>query len=362
MDKEFFDNFNIKRSDYKEDIEKCKKIRAVLKAEQFDLEKYRNKELVYSPDLSEAQNIINKFALKEIGEELASKDKKKAISYYESLLNNPYFENDYYIYRHLVILYNRTKDFQNQLKILKKFFKSGIYGSNYQYLWFSHKFLKLRDKGLTTDEEINEYLQFYKKNGGLNKDKENSPVILADRIFIRKAGYVDINNQYIQERTQMRYELEQIGREFEDNRDYVGAIDFYFGVLANTTFKTTMIYRKLISAYHKLDDYESMLDVIVLFFKNEYNIGNTTKEWFNLKLDQINEELGTSYTIEDIMELNSEIELGDFKLDNDSIINESLEESIPKMSNDELLFKYAELYEKGLLTREEFDKKKKELL
>ena len=36
--------------------------------------------------------------------------------------------------------------------------------------------------------------------------------------------------------------------------------------------------------------------------------------------------------------------------------------SKPKESNDELLFKYAELYEKGLLTEEEFKSKKKELL
>ena len=34
----------------------------------------------------------------------------------------------------------------------------------------------------------------------------------------------------------------------------------------------------------------------------------------------------------------------------------------PKESNDELLFKYAELYEKGLLTQDEFESKKKELL
>ena len=32
------------------------------------------------------------------------------------------------------------------------------------------------------------------------------------------------------------------------------------------------------------------------------------------------------------------------------------------LSNDELLFKYADLYEKGLLTKYEFDRKKKELL
>lgn len=44
--------------------------------------------------------------------------------------------------------------------------------------------------------------------------------------------------------------------------------------------------------------------------------------------------------------------------------NYSLNEVIDEkhMTNDELLFKYAELFEKGLLTQEEFDKKKKELL
>ena len=41
-------------------------------------------------------------------------------------------------------------------------------------------------------------------------------------------------------------------------------------------------------------------------------------------------------------------------------LNEVIEEK--HMTNDELLFKYAELFEKGLLTQEEFDKKKKELL
>ena len=41
-------------------------------------------------------------------------------------------------------------------------------------------------------------------------------------------------------------------------------------------------------------------------------------------------------------------------------LNEVTEEK--HMTNDELLFKYAELFEKGLLTEEEFDKKKKELL
>ena len=34
----------------------------------------------------------------------------------------------------------------------------------------------------------------------------------------------------------------------------------------------------------------------------------------------------------------------------------------PKETNDELLFKYAELYEKGLLTQDVFDSKKKELI
>ena len=78
-------------------------------------------------------------------------------------------------------------------------------------------------------------------------------------------------------------------------------------------------------------------------------MGKSTKKYFQNRLDKVNLALRTSYTVEDFLNGNVEIKKE----------NSNEEEST---SNDELLFKYAELYEKGLITREEFDKKKKELL
>jgi len=229
MEKEFFDDFQINKNDYKDDFVKCNKLTAELQVEKFDLEKYRNKELAYSSELSEAQNILNKFALKEIGKELAKeKEYEKLILYLESLLDNSYFKNDYYVYRQLAIYYLRLrpKKFEKQLEIIKRFFKSGIYCSHNQYLWFSKKLFELRDRGLTTDEEIWEYTQYFWENGNLNKSNENSPVILAERIFKKHNGFVDIDSQYSYERAQMRQELEFIGQQFKNDEDYEDVIDF----------------------------------------------------------------------------------------------------------------------------------------
>ena len=104
MEKEFFDDFQIDKNDYKEDFAKCDKLTADLQVEKFDLDKYRDKNLVFSSELSDSQNILNKFALKEMGKELAKeKEYEKLILYLESLLENSYFENDYYVYRQLAI-------------------------------------------------------------------------------------------------------------------------------------------------------------------------------------------------------------------------------------------------------------------
>lgn len=357
MDKEYFEDFNISWKDYEDDIHYCDKLTERLKKIKFNMEDYDYNDLIFSNELSEEEKIINKYVFIKKGKELRSLDKKEAIKYFEALLDNPYFENDYYIYRQLARLFKETKQFDKQLEIIKKYFKSGIYGSNYQYLWFSHKLLVLKKKGLTTDDEINEHLQYFMENGNFNKSKENYPVILAERIFYRKAGYVDIDNQYTYERTQIRYELEEIGRQLAREKDYEGIIEFNLGVLEHTNFKTTKIYKNLVTAYEKLGDYDSMVNIISLFFKNGYNIGVTTKDWFDKRINKINKKLGTSFTQEDFILMSIEELKEEYPKNSSSSINHK-----SSVSNDELLFKYAELYEKGLLTKEEFDKKKMELL
>ena len=99
-----------------------------------------------------------------------------------------------------------------------------------------------------------------------------------------------------------------------------------------------------------MHDFENELYVLTLFYKQRYHIvGKSTKKYFQNRLDKVNLALRTSYTVEDFLRGNVEIK-------------KETTNKKGSTSNDELLFKYAELYEKGLITREEFDKKKKELL
>lgn len=364
MEKEFFDKYNLDKKDFKEDNDKCKKLSVELQIEKFDLERYMNKKLEYSPELSEAQNILNKFALKEMGKELVkAKEYDKAILHFESLLDNTYFENDYYVYRQLAIYYLRTKPkrYDDQLEIIKRFFKSGIYGSHNQYLWFSNKLFELRDKGYTTDEEIYEFSQYFLENGNHKKGKENSPVILADRIFKKHNGYVDVDTQYFYERAQRRQELEFIGQQFKNDGDYDKVIEFFEGVFEYTDFDSIRMYEILLSAYEQLGDYESMLIPLSTLFRRNYIRGETNKIKFNKKLNFVNKKLGTSYTIEDLKEFNFK----DVKAENTIIPNNNQPIQIKKevISNNDLLLQEMidKLNENGSLTIDEFALMKKEL-
>ena len=355
MEKEDYDDFNLNRKLYNDDFKKSRKLSNELKKINFNLDEYIGKSLEYSPDLPEAENIMRKYALKRIYEEYAKKDKEKAISYLESLLENSYFENDYFIYRHLISRLGQTKQLEKRLEYIKKFLKSGIYCNNHQYLWLSNILTDLRDKNLITEEEINEHFEYFMEHGDLNKDFENSPVILADRIFVRKNGSVDINSEYTYDFKQIKYEFKEIVKEYKYYGDYQGIIDFYWGVLAYTRYRHTDIYMGLIGAYEKLGDYDSMFGVMCLFYQKGYDIGPDTQRDFDKWLDSINLNLHTQYTRKDMVKLSSILEKAEIHK-----LGENLE--FLDLSNEELLLKFADLYEKGLLSKEEFEIKKEELL
>ena len=90
------------------------------------------------------------------GLKLEDTDRQNAISFYEKLLSNELFANDYYPYRRLVQLYPKNKDLEGQFNIIKSFFNSGIYCNEHQFLWFRNKLRRLIKKGLITEEEISE--------------------------------------------------------------------------------------------------------------------------------------------------------------------------------------------------------------
>ena len=251
MDENYFEDYNIDRKNYSEDIEKTKDLKFELNKVEFNLDEYRNKELIYSPNLSEVQNILNKLALKEIGKELVNEDKNKAILFFEPLLEYSYFENDYYIYRQLAICYEQVKPrrLDDQAEIIKKFFKSGIYCCHNQFLWFSNKLSKLeakKNKNYITKEEINEHITYFKEHGQLNKPDENTPVILAERMFtVRNRTVPSIKSQYSYERQQIKNKLEFIGQQKKDAEEYKEVIDFYEKIFTETNFHSIKMYEKV---------------------------------------------------------------------------------------------------------------------
>lgn len=332
-----------------EDNAKLRKINQNLKNE--DLRNYDANILYeYDSSLSDEENIIRKFILKEKGRFLKKNKKyEQAIDFYESLLKNSYFINDYYIYRHLAIKYKLIKDYDNLLYTIERFFKSEIYGNPCQTNWFLYKLIDLENMNYITNEEIDKLLEYYENHGGLNKNKENSPIYLADRIFQRRNGNIEVDSQFRYEAQQEKYEIKEKGSYLERYQLYEDANKLYWDQINKTQKGVSDFYKKLAMNYEKLNDYPNELKVLTLFYKQRYHIvGRTTKEYFEKRLNHVNLALRTNYTVEDFL--------------NDDVNIDGVQSDKKETKNDELIFKYAELYEKGLLTKEEFDKKKKELL
>ena len=108
------------------------------------------------------------------------------------------------------------------------------------------------------------------------------------------------------------------------------------------------------------DDFNKEIEIIKSIFA-DYNGQDNYKEWVKVKLNEINEFLAYPVSFEEI-----EKDLPDkLALDSNSSLNGSVESnqsSEDKQRNNDMFIKFAEFYKEGLLTKEEFEKKKKELL
>jgi len=336
-------------SDVFDDDKKLNKINQNLKLK--DLHDY-NLNLLYEYDdnLSIEDNVVRKFILKEKGKSFKKPHYDEAIDFYKKLIDNSYFANDYYPYRHLAITYNTTKQPSKLLDTIKKFFKRGIYANSCQINWFLYKLMDLESQGLITNDEIDELVEYYENHGFLNKHKENEPIVLADRIFQRRNGTIEIDTQYSYDKQQNKYEIKEKGRWLERCNLLEDALELYWEQVQTTSTGASDYYQRLAIIYERMHEFENELYVLTLFYKQRYHIvGKSTKKYFQNRLDKVNLALRTSYTVEDFLR-------GDVEIKKETTNKED------STSNHDLLFKYAELYEKGLLTREEFDKKKKELL
>lgn len=281
----------------------------------------------YDDSLSVEDNVVRKFILKEKGKSFKKHLYDDAIDFYKKLIDNSYFVNDYYPYRHLAITYNRTKQPSHLLDTIKKFFKSGIYVNTCQVNWFLYKLRDLESQNLITNDEIDELLEYYENHGFLNKHKENEPTVLADRIFQRRNGTIEIDTQYGYDKQQHKYEIKEKGRWLERCNLFEDALELYWEQVQTTATGASDYYQRLAIIYERMHEFENELYVLTLFYKQRYHIvGKSTKKYFQNRLDEVNQGLRTSYTVEDFLN------------DNVNINNENDNIQVKSASNDELLF------------------------
>ena len=218
----------------------------------------------YDDSLSEIENILRKFLLEQYGQKIQLEEMYvDAIEFYNQLLGNSYFENDWYVYRQLTICFEKILDDKSNLENIKRFFYSGIYCNEYQLIWFKHKIKRISRFIPINQHEIETWLDYYNEHGAKNKNKMHKPIIHADCMTTRK--------NILKTFTLEHFDLKQDKYAF---REYCRMLEFD-------------------------NNYEKEFEVLKEYYHKLPN-GGMTKKWYNDKLTKINEKLNTNYTIEDL--------------------------------------------------------------
>ncbi len=98
------------------------------------------------------------------------------------LLSHELFVNDYYPYKKLSFIYRKDGQFEDDERILKDFFKSGIYCDDRQLSWFKNRFKLLTKMGVFNPDEMYGLESEFFSNGARKQSMANKPVAQAERI------------------------------------------------------------------------------------------------------------------------------------------------------------------------------------
>lgn len=254
----------------------------------------------YDPNLNELENLKRKNILIQYGKLLTrNKQTSDAIRYYKYLCNNTYFANDWYPYRQLTIIYDKTKDYHTNLINIKKLFHSRTYLNRYQFVWFSEKVRRILEKVDVNEYKVNEWFEYYGSHGALNESKSNK--FLADKFMkLNDNAVLVITDEYFNYR-QERYALEEIGRVYERVGNYELAITHYKKIINEKEFNFYKFYQRICYCLEKLKDYNRELEAIKLYYTNPpIEVSEYSDEWFEKRLKNVNKKLNTNYTVDDL--------------------------------------------------------------
>ena len=255
----------------------------------------------YDSSLNEFENLKRKNTLIQYGKLLTqSKQTTNAIKYYQYLCNNSYFTNDWYPYRQLTIIYDKTKDFHANLLNIKKLFHNNTFLNRYQFTWFCEKIRKILENINVDENELQEWIEYYESHGALNESKSNK--FLADRFMkLNDETILVITDEFFDYR-QERYALEEIGRIYERVGNYELAITHYENIIAENEYNFYKFYQRICLCLEKLKDYNRELEAIKLYYTNPpIEVSETSDKWFEKRLNKVNKLLNTHISIDDLI-------------------------------------------------------------
>ena len=251
----------------------------------------------------------------------------------------------------MVKVYIKKKEYENVINTIEEFFKSERYCSGSQLLWFKFKYKKACKYTGRRFSQFDDCLDYFNEHGLKNKDKQNDPVPIAARLQTGRAKVKVIPQEDYDKK--MEYEELRLTFKYADKYESKKKALYYYEQLWNRRefTKNLTAYRKLCSLYYDTQQYEKVLEVADEYFNSSARKTDSGISWFDKKVAQASKKLGKTPT-----------QKTQKKAINTTTVPQKSSVNANGMSNDELLIKYAELCEKGYLTRDEFDRKKKELL
>ncbi|MBR5503413.1 MAG: hypothetical protein IKV87_03055 [Methanobrevibacter sp.] len=253
----------------------------------------------YDKSLSNSDNINRKAYLMNYGGELF-KEKRydDCISYFESLKSNSYFENDWYPYEQLAFVYDKAEMYPEDLDNIKEVLSSNIYLNNFQYLWITDKFRKLKKHIEISETEIEESVNYYESHGAKNKEKTDTPIVQADRIKKGRKYWV-LSEEAFDIESKIN-EIIYTGKALEKQEKYETAINLYSDKY-NGDFPIMKLFKRICYCLEKLGDYETELEHLKYYYKNPpKDISEKSDIWIEKRISKVNKKLGTDYTVEDL--------------------------------------------------------------
>lgn len=224
-------------------------------------------------------DVKTKYLLVENGLVLEQDNLDDAIDYYKSLLGHELFENDYYVHKTLVILYDQKDNLDNVIETVFSFFKSGIYCDRYNYLFFIYHLRKASQALIVHDHEIDEHLSYFKENGFENKHSESDPVALAERLVFR-SNSINVIPEDEFATVQEIHALELEADLFQANSMFHSANDRYLTLISEFDAYDEELFNKMHSNYRALNDSESEKIMDQVLYRYLYKWDFFDRKWF----------------------------------------------------------------------------------